>query len=54
MAVDRTKNDRLGITVTKELHQLIKEYAQLENRKVSNFIVNAIVEYLKSKYKIEL
>lgn len=54
MAIDKNKNDRLGITVSKELHSVIKEYAKLENRKVSNFIVNAVVEYLKSKYNIEV
>ena len=54
MAIDKNKNDRLALTINKELHAIVKEYAAKENRKVSNFIINCVVEYLREKYKIEI
>ena len=40
MAIDTNKNTRLALTMNKELHSIVKEYADKENRKVSNFIIN--------------
>ena len=54
MAIDTNKNTRLALTMNRELHSIVKEYANKENRKVSNFIINCVVEYLRNKYKDEL
>lgn len=54
MAVNKEKKNVLTLTMDKDLHLIVKECAEKEHRKVSNFIVNATIEYLREKYKIEI
>ena len=50
MAIDKKKNTSLNLTIPIELKDLCKDLAELENRTTTNFIVNAVKEYIKSNY----
>lgn len=50
MAIDRKKNTSINLTVPIELKEECKKYAELENRTTTNFIVNAIKQYIKNTY----
>ena len=50
MAIDRKKNTSINLTVPIELKERCKELAEFENRTTTNFIVNAIKEYIKINY----
>lgn len=43
----------VGVRVEPELKELLKKLADEENRNLSNFIVNAIIAYLKDYKGIE-
>lgn len=51
MAIDRKKNTSLNLTIPIELKEKCKELAELENRTTTNFIVNAIKQYIKLNYE---
>ncbi|CUO26913.1 Arc family DNA-binding protein [Clostridium disporicum] len=51
MAIDKNKNDRVSLTIEKELKEQCKELAELESRSLNSFIINAIKEYIKNNHK---
>ncbi len=43
----------IGFKATKEFKQFLKERAQEENRTLSNFIINALLTYIKEHKGID-
>ncbi|MGL5713689.1 MAG: hypothetical protein ACRCXT_22045 [Paraclostridium sp.] len=54
MAIDKTKNDRLGLTIEKDLKAKVMELAKEESRSANSFVINAIKEYIKNNYNDKL
>ncbi len=50
MAINTSINDRISLTIPKDLKDEIKVYAKDESRSLNGFIVNAIKEYVKNNY----
>ena len=50
MAINTDVNDRVSLTISKELKNEIKTYAKEESRSLNGFIINAIKEYVKNNY----
>jgi len=43
----------IGFRIDQELKDLLEKLAQKENRTLSNFIINAILTYIKNHHKID-
>lgn len=50
MAIDKTKNTTMSLTVPIELKEKIKILAKEESRSANSFIVNAVKEYIKNNH----
>jgi len=53
MAIDKKKNTSLNLTIPIELKEKCKALAEVENRTTTNFIVNAVLTYIKTNYPEE-
>ena len=43
----------IGFKATREFKKFLQDMAQKENRSLSNFIVNALLTYIKERHGIE-
>jgi len=43
----------IGFRATRELKKFLQEIAKRENRSLSNFIVNALLTYIKEHHDVE-
>ena len=43
----------IGFRIDQELKDLFEELAEKENRSLSNFIINAVLAYMKQHHKID-
>lgn len=43
----------IGFKVSQELKEILQQAAKAERRSLSNFIINALLEYLRDKHGIE-
>ena len=50
MAINTEINERISLTIEKELKDKCKELARLEERSVNKFIINALKQYIKNNY----
>ncbi|MFO1442792.1 hypothetical protein KDN24_06135 [Bacillus sp. Bva_UNVM-123] len=48
------ENDRLTIIISKKMKNELKELAELENRSLSNYVVNVLEEHLDSLIQLSL
>lgn len=53
MAIDKSKNDRVSLTIEKELKEKVAHLAKEESRSLNSFIINSIKEYIKNNYPEE-
>ena len=51
MVIDKSKNDRVSLTIDKQLKLQCKELAKEESRTLNSFIINAIKEYIRTNKK---
>lgn len=49
MAIDKTKNTRIVITVSHEMNDKLKEVAKEENRTVANLVNTILLRYFEQK-----
>ena len=53
MAVNQEINERISLTIEKELKEKCKVLAKSEERSLNKFIINAAKEYIKNNYNEE-
>ena len=54
MAIDKSKNTRVNLTIPKKQYELMKQLAELDNRSTNSFMVSMMLEGLRLSQKAKL